>query len=404
MDQLPAESMHHFSDLLVLLGIAGLTVPFLHRLKISPVLGFLFCGILMGPYGFSVFSGDDVRIVEKAANLGIIFLMFMIGLNLSLQDLWRLRRDILGLGGGQILLTGGIVFLVARHFENSTEMAILLGACFALSSTAVVMQLLEEREKTHTPVGRLCFSILLMQDLAVVPILTLLTAFAGKTDESLIYLTGRALFVAVVSIITIYVVGTRLMKPLLLAISPAKHPDWLISFVLFLVLGTAMLTEKAGLSAALGAFLAGLLLAETEYKRDIQAVIFPVKGLLMGVFFLSVGMMVDLGLVRQYAGWVFLSVVGIGAIKAVVLFGLCLAFKMKKAASAEAAIMLGQGGEFVFVIVTLALAYRIIPVADAHFFMAVTAMSMLATPFVALLAPTISRRIAAFLGEKNAAG
>ena len=403
--------MRHFSEILTLLGIASIAVPFLHRFKISPVLGYLLCGVIAGPYGLALWSGEfkwidyltvqDSETIRGFADLGIIFLMFMIGLKLSLDDLWRMRHHILGLGSCQILLTGSLIFFIVRWFGNSLEMSILLGACFALSSTAVVMQLLEEKQKVHTPVGKLSFSILLMQDLAVVPILTLLTAFAVKTDGSLALLTVKALLTSSVAIIAIYFVGMKILRPLLRHLNPDNKPEWLMAFVLFLVIGTATLTEFYGLSAALGAFLAGLLLAETEYKRKIVAIIFPVEGLLIGMFFLSVGMMMDIRSALYEPLWLIASVVGIGILKAVILFLLCLAFKLKKDVAAETSIMLGQGSEFVFVIITMALTYKIVPAADAQFFMQVTALSLLMTPFVAFFAPHIAGYIARILPDKR---
>lgn len=402
------ELQNHFSELLILLGIAGLTIPFLQRFRISPVLGFLLCGILVGPYGLSLWLQNlgagwdaplgirDSEIVRGFAEMGIVFLMFMIGLKLSLNELWSMRHHILGLGSCQIVLTGTVVFLVARLFNNSMEMSFLLGACFALSSTAVVMQLLGEKKKEKSPVGKLCFSILLMQDLAVVPILTMIPAFAMASEENLSFIILKAFLVSALSIAAIYFIGLKVLEPVLRYLKPENHPEWLMSFVLFLVIGMAMLTESFGLSAALGAFMAGLLLAETEYRDDVELIISPVKGLLLGVFFLSIGMMIDVRALLDNPIWIFLSVIGIGVLKASLLFLLCRLFRLEKALSAETAIMLGQGGEFVFVIVAMALAQGIIHQPDAQFFMLITVVSMMITPFVALLAPRVSKYIARY--------
>lgn len=408
MDTFPAPANSDYRELLILLGVTGLTIPLLYRLRVTPVLGFLLCGFVMGPYGLALWIGDafwlhavgDSGLVERFAELGIVFLMFMIGLKLSLVELWRMRRHILGLGGSQILLTGVVVFLIALQFGNSTEMSILLGACFSVSSTAVVMQILDEKRKSAEPVGRLAFSILLMQDLAVVPALTLLSAYAGDRGEGMALLTLKALAGAAAAVVAIYAAGTKLLPPLLRHVKPGARREWLMSFVLFVVIGAAMLTEAAGMSSALGAFLAGLLLAETEHRDEVQSLISPVKNLLMGVFFLSVGMMIDARLVLDKAFWIFASVIGIGALKAVLLFLLCMAFRVERRVGAEASILLGQSGEFVFVIVTMALAAGIIPARDAQFFMVVTAISMLMTPFVALLAPALARHIGRLFAEK----
>ncbi|MEZ0260329.1 MAG: cation:proton antiporter, partial [Alphaproteobacteria bacterium] len=366
--------MHGYSEILIILGIAGLTVPFLHRLHVSPVLGYLLCGLLIAPNGLASwlgFTGDRFTIEPEAishlAELGVVFLMFMIGLKLSINDLWRMRRHVLGLGGCQLLGTGAVIFCFARYFGNSAEVALLMAACFALSSTAVVMQLLEEKHMSGSTVGKLCFSILLMQDLAVLPILAMLAAFTAGSGESLSYLLARSLLMALVAILAIYAIGTRVLRPLLDYLNPHNKREWLMSFVLFIVIGAAILTEKAGLSAALGAFMAGLLLAETPHKKDIAEVIAPVKSLLMGVFFLSVGLMIDLRFVIDHSFWLFASVIGIGMLKAALLFGLSLGFRIKPSTAAEASIMLGQSGEFVFVILTLAAASKLIPQPSAQF-------------------------------------
>lgn len=386
--------MGHHSQILIILGIVGLTVPLLHRLRVSPVLGYLLCGMLVAPKGLVSWLGLPLTLdpdaIQHFADLGVIFLMFMIGLKMSLKDLWVMRRHVIGLGGAQLLVTGAAIFGIAKSFGNSTEISLLIGACFALSSTAVVMQLLEEKKITGGHVGKLCFSILLMQDLAVVPVLAMLADFSSGR-QPVHYLMLRSLLMGCVAVAAIYFFGTRLLGPLLTYFSPHNRREWLMSFVLFIVIGAAALTEAAGLSAALGAFLAGLLLAETERKGDIETIIAPVKSLLMGVFFLSVGLMIDPGYVVDNIFWLMASVVGIGCLKAIILFALGLSFGVRRDVAAETAVLLGQGGEFVFVIITLALSLRMIPEQDAHFFLLVTALSMLLTPFVAKLAPYAGR-------------
>ena len=260
------------------------------------------------------------------------------------------------------------------------------------------MQLLEERNKTDSAVGKLSFSILLMQDIAIVPILTMLTAFSAGAGGNIAVMILKAVLISALSVLLIYLIGSRILQPVLKYLNPSGQSEWLMSFTLFIVIGTAMLTESIGLSPALGAFLAGLLLAETGYKDNIRAMISPMKGFLLGVFFLSVGMMIDLGEVLDNPLWVFLSVIGVGILKAVILFGLCLLFKFEADVSAETAIILGQSGEFVFVIAAMALANRIISIPDAQFFMLVTALSMMITPFVSLAAPGAANWISHRMG------
>lgn len=387
---------YHFSEIMILLGIVGLTIPFLQRIKISPVLGFLICGLLAGPYGLAAFLTymglpieapiQDSTIIHSFSELGIIFLMFMIGLKLSWRDLWQMRLHIIGLGSCQIAITTLAIFLIARAFGNEPMLSILLGACFALSSTAIVMQLFEERKALHSPAGKISFSILLMQDLAVVPILIMLNIFATSDDQSIWLLIGQSLLIAFVAIFSIYVLGSKLLEPLLKYLHSNEKSEWLMSFVLFILIGTAMLTEAAGLSAALGAFLAGILLAETEYRDRIQSTIAPVKSLLLGVFFLSIGMIINPALVFENPLWITLSVIGIGALKAGIIFLLCLVFHLKRKVAFQSAIMLGQSGEFAFVIVSMALAKGLLSESDSQFFMIVTALSMMITPVIERLA------------------
>lgn len=396
--------MHNLSQLLIVLGIAGLTVPFLHRFKITPVLGYLLCGVLIAPHGPLAWIDREITgatadvagkitltedTLGKFAELGIVFLMFMIGLKLSINELWKRRRDVIGIGGAQVVATAAVIFTVARVFGNGVEVSILMAACLSFSSTAVVMQLLEEKRNEGSPAGKLCFSILLMQDLMVVPVLAMVSAFAANEGDSLLLPIAKALGIGICAIGLIFVIGMRLLPPLLRIVKPHRRREWLMSFVLFLVIGSAMLTEYAGLSAALGAFLAGLLLAETEYRKDVEEIIAPVKGLLMGVFFLSVGLGVDLHEVAEDIGWLLASVIGIGFAKAAILFAVARGFGVHKPVAAETAVMLGQCGEFAFVILTLALAEGLIPKGDAQFFMLVTALSMFATPFVTALAPRL---------------
>lgn len=381
-----------FLDILILLGITGLTIPLLQRLKISPVLGFLVCGLLAGPYGMSALLAHtglpahtpitDNAAIKSFAELGIMFLMFMIGLRLSWADLWHLRLYVIWLGSCQIIITALVIFLIALAFGNSPMISILLGACFALSSTAIVMQLFEEKKMLHSLAGKISLSILLMQDIAVVPILTMLNIFAVEEEQNLGFMIGKSLLIASAVIVLIYVVGSRILEPLLKYLHSDEKSEWLMSFVLFVLIGTSMLTEAAGLSAALGAFLAGILLAETQYKDKIQSIIAPVKSLLLGVFFLSIGMIINPAIILENPFWILMSVLGIGALKASIVFLLCLAFRLKVKVASRTAIMLGQSGEFVFVIVALALANGLLSEANAQFFMIVTALSMMITPLV----------------------
>lgn len=382
---------------LLILALSGLIIPVLQRLRISPVLGYLLCGLVIGPHALGLLTDDyswlrvfvitDEKLVTVFAELGVVFLLFVIGLELTFSRLWELRKYVLGLGGSQIIVTGLAILFIALQFGNSVPVAILIGAAMALSSTAIVMQLMMEQHMISRPIGRICFSVLLMQDLAVVPILVLVGIFSGGGEGGLALVVAEAILMAALVIAAMYAAGKLLLQPILHMTSPAKNAEWLLAITLFLVIGAASLTHFAGLSAALGAFLAGLLVAETEYKHEIAVITEPVKGLLMGVFFLSVGMATDLAAVISHPVWILLSVVGIFLLKVAIFYPLARLFAVSRGHAAQAAVMLAQCGEFAFIVIALALTGGLMPAEDAHFFQLVVALSMLLTPLTIKLAP-----------------
>ncbi len=400
------------ANILLFFGIAGVAVPLLQRLKLSPVLAYLLCGIVVGPHGLATFteyapwlsfvSIKDFNTVHLLGELGIITLMFMIGLELSFHRLRELRRLIFGLGSMQILLSAICIFVVALAFSNTTEAAILLGASFALSSTAIVMKLLEEKQLANQPIGILCFSILLMQDLAVVPILVLASSFGDTGQQSITEALAISLGVGIVTVLIILILGKRLLTPLLDWVSTSRNPEWLAAFTVFIVIGCAAITQMAGLSLAFGAFIAGLLIAETEFKHEVEVIVDPLKGLLLGIFFLSVGMMINMAEILRQPVLLAVGVVGIFAIKALVLFPLCLWFNIPKRQAAKAAVYLSQPGEFALLILGAALASNVMPATDVQFFLLVTALAMMVTPAVFKLAPAAGRLACGLAGEPKA--
>lgn len=392
---------HHLidiiSNILLFFAISGLVVPLLQRVKISPVLGYLTCGIIIGPFGITQFSDmhpwiaylsiDEPGTVQMLGELGIITLMFMIGLELSFSRLKELRRFIFGLGSAQILATACIIFAIASLFDNSLQASVLLGASFALSSTAIVMKLLEERKLSSRPIGVLCFSILLMQDLAVVPILVLTSSFTGDTQSSVITALGTSLLLGAVTVMGIYWLGKKVLAPLLQSVSFSTTPEWLAAFIVLIVLTCSILTYSVGLSLALGAFMAGLLIAETEFKHEVEVVINPLKGLLLGLFFLSIGMIIDLAEVMRQPILLLLSVLGIYLLKACIILVLCLAFRVPGRQAAEASVYLAQPGEFALMILGVAISTQLMPAHDVQFFLLVTVVAMMLTPILFKLAP-----------------
>lgn len=398
---LPQEMTSIMPNILLFFGVAGLLVPLLQRVRLSPVIGYLICGIIIGPFGLSRFSTTypwlksfsiaDSSIVSLFGEFGIIALMFMIGLELSFRRLKELKIFVFGVGSAQILLSGLIITVIARLLNNSVPASLLIGASLALSSTAIVMQLLEEKRLTNQSVGILCFSILLMQDLAVVPILVMAGSLAPGHGDETFYLLVKSIAVAGFTVVFIYVIGRWLLRPMLNLLSKARNPEWLSSFILFIVIGCASITIFAGLSGALGAFLAGLLIAETEFRYEVEVIISPLKSLFLGVFFLSIGMMIDWQEVVKRPLLLLAWVVGLFLIKGLTVFAAARFFRIAKSKAAQAAIYLAQPGEFAFMVISVALSTKIIVADEAQFFLLVTTISMLFTPFLFELAPLIGR-------------
>lgn len=414
MEQLAANH-HHLLEviatLLLFFGIAGLIVPMLHRLKLSPILGYLLCGIAIGPFGLASLATtypwlgyvtiQDTGTVYILGELGIITLMFMIGLELSFERLRELRRYIFGLGSAQILLTALVIFAIAMAFNNSIPVSILIGASFALSSTAIVLKLLEERKLTSRPVGIMCFCILLMQDLAVVPILVLASSFSADANVGIVQALASSLALGVLVVVAIYFLGKKVLAPFLQTINFSKSPEWLAAFVVFAVIGSAALTQLAGLSLALGAFMAGLLIAETEYRHEVEVIISPLKSLLIGIFFLSIGMMINLTEVLRQPLLLAVGVVGIFAVKAAILLPLCLKFKVPLRKSVEVSLYLSQPGEFALLILGVATASALMPAENTQYFLLITACSMMLSPLVFAFTPQIADYVQRRFGKSR---
>ena len=391
------------SSMILFFAIAGIVVPFLKRLGVSQILGYLISGLIIGPYGLNnlvnqypllaYMTISDGDLVSMIGELGIVALMFMIGLELSFARLKELRKYVFGLGSLQIVSTAVVISVICLYFGQASQTAILIGAALALSSTAIIIHLLQETHKLNQPVGKIAFSILLMQDLAVVPILVLVGAMSNIAEVNIFIILLKAIFTAFVAIMVIYFLGKTILRPILNYLSLANHPEWLTAITMFLLVSAAAITEIVGLSAALGAFLVGLLIAETEYKHEIMVIIEPIKGILLGIFFLSVGMIIDINLFIQQPIWFILAAIMLFIIKTIINFILCLIFKIPKNRAIEVSVTLAQCGEFAFLIITLALAQNLLAQPIAQFLLMVVAMSMLITPFTIKLTRPIGKII-----------
>ncbi len=401
-DSLPIESID-LREIVIFLVAAGVIVPLVHRLRISPVLGFLMVGLVIGPHGLARFAGTvpwlsyvtivDVEFVKALAELGIVFLLFTIGLELSLDRLWAMRRLVFGLGCAQVVVTGVIIGIIASFFDNTLPAAMVLGAGFALSSTAIVMQLLAENRRLGTATGRTSFAILLFQDLAVLPILFLIGAFAAQADGSVMIPFLWAMIQALIAVAVILVIGRLVIRPLFRFVGSAASREMFFAFVLLVIIGTALATKQVGLSMALGAFLAGLLFAETEYRHEIEVVIEPFKGLLLGLFFVSVGMSIDVTQIAAKPLWLIASVVGLFLIKGAIIYSLSRLFGRSRSVALEVGLLLGQGGEFAFLVVGMAFSLGLMPNDTAQFMLIVTGLTMIVTPPVAHAARSIARAV-----------
>jgi len=388
-------------EVIVFLAAAGVVVPLVHRLKVGPVLGFLVVGLVIGPFGLARFVEDvpwlayavisNLDGVRALAKLGVVFLLFMIGLELSIDRLWAMRRSVFGLGGAQVVLTGAVISGIASWFDNTLPAAMVLGASFALSSTAIVMQLLAVNQRLGTATGQTCFAVLLFQDLAVLPILFMVEAFAAQNGGSIALAFARGLGQAALAIAVILVIGRVVIRPMFRLVGSTASREMFLAAVLLVIIGTAIATERAGLSMALGAFLAGLLFAETEYRYEIEVDIEPFKGLLLGLFFVSVGMGTDIAQVVAKPLWLAASVAGLFLLKGSIFYGLARLTGRPRSVALEAALLLGQSGEFAFVVIGLSLAVGLIPNDTAQFMLIVTGLTMIATPLVANGARRLAR-------------
>jgi len=304
-----------------------------------------------------------------------------------------MRRLVFGLGGAQVVVTGIVITVIALLFDNALPVAVVLGTGFALSSTAIVMQLLAERRRLGTATGRTCFSILLFQDLAVLPILLLVGGFATQADRSVALTFAWAISQALFAVAVILVIGRLVIRPLFRFVGSGASREMFLAFVLLIIIGTALVTEQVGLSMALGAFLAGLLFAETEYRHEIELDIEPFKGLLLGLFFASVGMTIDLTGVAGKLPWLIASVVGLFLVKGPIIYILARLFGDPRSVALESSLLLGQGGEFAFLIVGLAYSLGLMPNEIAQFMLIVTSLTMMATPLVAQGAREVARAV-----------
>lgn len=381
-----------FLQAAIFLAAAVVAVPLFRRLGLGSILGYLAAGVAIGPNGLEFF--DDPQSVMHVAEFGVVLFLFLIGLELNLARLWSMRRDIFGVGAGQVVLCGALMMLYPLLVMGRPWKASLIaGLGLALSSTALVMQVLEEKGETQEPHGAKAFAILLFQDLAVVPLLALVSLLAPAAPGEVHTAADLWLHVLrmVVAVGSVVLVGRFVLNPLFRLIATTGAREIMTAAALLLVLAAAGVMTYAGLSPALGAFLAGILLAESSYRHELEADVDPFRGLLLGLFFISVGMSVDVRLIVEHAVVLLGALVTLTASKLGVIYGLVRWSGGSHETAIKTAFLLPQGGEFAFVLFSAAVARGVMEPAQATLLIGLVTMSMALSPLLQALVPRLIR-------------
>ena len=376
-------------ELIILLASAVLLVPIFQRLGLGSVLGFLASGILVGPWGLGLIT--DIDAIRHLAEFGIVFLLFLIGIELKPSRLWRMRKMVFGFGLAQVVITTIALTALGRLAGLPPPLPIVIGSALALSSTAFVLQMLSDRNELTTHHGRLSFAILLMQDLAVVPLLALVPLL--ETSEPDVELNvGFALLEAAAIFAAVLLAGRYLLGPLFRHVASSRNSEIFTASALLLVLGTALVMDQAGLSMAMGAFIAGLLIADSEFRHQVVADILPFRGMLLGLFFMSVGMVIDFGSLAGDLPNVLLWLVVLVLTKVVIILPIAWLSGLRGASVVAVALFLAQGGEFGFVLFSVASQAGLLEGVILQRAILVVALSMALTPLLVHFADRLLAR------------
>jgi CPA2 family monovalent cation:H+ antiporter-2 len=382
-----------FIDTLVILAAAVVGASLAERLKLGPIIGYLAAGLIIGPAFLNLIR--DVQAPQALAELGIVFLLFTVGLELPVERLRQLPRGMFVLGGLQVVVTAAALAAICLMLGLDFPASIAIGAALSLSSTAIVLRLLSERRELHSRLGRGALGILMTQDLAVGPLLVLIPALRG-TPLAMAEAVGLSVLKAAVVTMLILGIGRIALRPLMNAVAATHSPEIFAALTLLIVLAAGAVTHTAGLSMAFGALLAGMLLADTAYRHQVAAEIQPFRGLLLGLFFMTVGMLLDTDLLPRHGFAILLMLAGLLLLKGIVIFALCWRLFMAPAGSVRLGLLLAQGGEFAFVLFALAGRERLLSPLLQQELTIVVVLSMMLTPLMALagqrLAPSIARR------------
>lgn len=370
----------HLFDIIILLSAAVFIVIAFWKMNISPVLGYFVAGALIGSHGFNLIH--SVEVMDNFAEFGVVFLLFIIGLELTFERLIAMRRHVFGFGSLQVIVTMIAIWCIALAFGVNTNMAAVIGGGLALSSTAMVLQVLQEKGSQASQVGRLSIAVLLMQDFAMVPLIVLVPLLTGNSEHSLISSLAGSLVQAAIALVLIFVTGRLLLRPLFSVIAKMESNEIFISTTLLIILGSAFITEQFHLSMALGAFVAGLLVAETEHRNSVEHAVLPFKDLFLGLFFMTVGMSIDIDLLLNKLPLVTLLSIILIVLKTSIIYTLCRFFGFRSAPAIQAGLLLAQGGEFAFILFRLADELDVLSSEIAQVLMMVTTVTMAFTPLL----------------------
>lgn len=398
------------SDALVILGAAGIVIPVFHRFRITPIIGFILIGIAVGPFGLGRFVPQapwlyhftitDTEALAPFAEFGIVLLLFTIGLELSFNRLWSMRRLVFGLGALELLIIGCLIAAGLSLTGLSLAGAAALGFALALSSTAIVLPI----SGTTTPVGRAALSMLLFEDIAIVPIIFTLGALAPYAQADGLQGLVTTLWQGALAVIGLLVVGRLALPRLFGQAARTKSPELFLAASLLVVIGASLATAAAGLSPIVGALIAGLLIAETEYHGEVEGIIEPFKGLALGVFLITVGMSVDLQRIWTEFGSIALAVVAVLSLKAVVTGVLLRLMGARRGTAAETGLLMSSPSETTLIVLAAATAAQLIDPATAQFWQIVTAIGLTVTPLLARLGSVVARRVEPLPAMEDALG
>lgn len=379
-------------DIIILIATAVFVVTVLKQIKLSPVLGYLIAGAVIGDNGFKIVTFDQTKLLGE---IGVAFLLFAIGLDLSFERLKAIRKYVFELGSLQVFITGVIIAGAIVLINGNSAAAIIIGWGLALSSTAIVLQVIQDNKSQSTQVGRIALAILILQDLAVIPLLVITQFLSGDVGTNITIALGLAFLKAVVALLGIFIAGRLFLRPLfdLITTDGGGASELPIAVTILIVLFGAWGTQKLGLSLALGAFATGVLVAETEFRVQAEESIYPFKSLLLGLFFMTVGMNIDVKEVYSQISHIVTFSIALIVVKALIITALCILFGFNKAVAIHAGLLLSQGGEFAFILFKLAKEKSIIGTGTADILLLVVTCTMAITPILSSIGQKIAEKL-----------